>query len=112
MSDPWKTIERVCKGDTTGITLRKPGRMTRDELRAEFMLPTCNMHRDTLMPFLAECCLAGAHEPTYAAFVDAQTRLRASRSPLAGDIHSGGMRIAWVMVSGEELVKRWKELRT
>jgi hypothetical protein len=111
MNDAWQIIARVCSGDTTGITLRKPGRMTRAQLREELMEPTCNMYRDTLMPFLAECCLAAAKAPTYEAFVDAQDLIRASKSPLKHDVHSGGMRIAWVMAGGEEIVKRWQELR-
>jgi hypothetical protein len=111
MTDPWQTIERICSGDTTGITLRKRGRMTRDELRAELMEPTFNMHRDTMMPFLAECCLAAAKAPTYEAFVDAQGLIRASKSPLKNDVHAGGMRIAWVMAGGDNIVQRWKELR-
>lgn len=84
--------------------------MTRAELREEFMEPTINRHRKTLLPFVGECCLAAAELPFIDEYLEAGVRLRKSKSPLSSVCEPTYLRWAWSQASEEAIVLRWLEL--
>jgi competence CoiA-like predicted nuclease len=85
--------------------------MTLQDLRDEFMEPTFNRKRETLLPFIAECALAASYLPCFGSFMDAGEKLRMSRkSPLASACTPSYLKGAWSTASEDDIAARWVQL--
>lgn len=84
--------------------------MTITDLREEFMAPTINRVRHTLLPFVAECALAAAERPTLEHLLEAGARLRQSKSPIADACTPSYLRWAWGTVDEDAIAERWVRL--
>ena len=84
--------------------------MTLQDLREEFMEPSINRKRDTLLPFIAECALAASYLPNLDSYMAAGEKLRASKSPLASACTPSYLKWAWSTASEDDIAVRWVQL--